>query len=146
MERRRMIYLTSFFKSGELPEGVVPWSAAVYQPKGYKYPKADWTDIRDETGKWTRPREFLAATNPAEAYFEAMLDHYKSRQSSAEEWLWQNSHVDCALCCWCPYDRAAQRQLKEFGSFICHTGPVGEFLYSLGAEVVYDEDRERMYR
>jgi hypothetical protein len=142
-----MIYLTSFFKSDELPEDVQRWSAAVYQPRGYKFPKADWTDIRDETGKWIRPREFLAARNPAEAYFDAMLAHYVRRIDAARSWLGELGLADAALCCWCPYDRAAKRQIEEFGSFICHTGPVGFFLEnSLGVAVRYDDDRERMYR
>lgn len=140
-----MIYLTSFFKTKELPMDVEVWSAAVYQPKGYTFPKADWTDIRDQYGKWIRPREFLDEADPAAAYFAAMCDHYLARVDAAEEWL-ADLNGDAALVCWCPYDRAAKRQLAEFGSFICHTSPLGTFLSeTMGEDVVYDEDRQKMY-
>jgi len=51
---------------------------------------------------------------------------------------------DVALCCWCPYDKAAKRQLADYGSFICHSWPVESFLKELGVEVVRDADREQM--
>lgn len=121
------------------------YSAAVYQPKGYKYPKVAWTDIRDASGKWTRPREFLDHDDPALAYFDAMLAHYDARLDEAREWA-QNAPDKVALCCWCPYDRAAKRQIEEFGSFICHTGPLGLFIEDrLGVTVTYDIDRDKMY-
>ncbi len=53
---------------------------------------------------------------------------------------------DVALCCWCPYNRAAQRQLADYGSFVCHSWPVETFLKELGIEVKRDKDRERMVR
>lgn len=144
------IYITSFFKVKELPEGVVPFSAAVYQPKGYSLPKAEWCDIRDERGQWIRPRNFLSAYNPAQAYWDAMMEHYWARRVDIGNWLEEHHECDVALCCWCPYDRAAKRQLAEFGTFICHTGPVGATLERGwgGVDLVnvfYDKDREAMY-
>lgn len=140
-----MIFITSFFKTKELPEGVVPYSAAVYQPRGYTLEKAGWTDIRID-GKWIRPRLFLSDEDPAAAYWRFMMDMYRSRTDAAHEWLeTHHNYHDCALCCWCPFDRAAKRQLEEHGTFICHTGPLGAFLEELGVEVLYDKDRERMY-
>jgi hypothetical protein len=144
------VYLTSFFESVKLPDSVEVYSAAVYQPSGYKYPKADWTDIRDQTGKWIRPREFLGDDDPAYSYYVAMLEHYRNRRNDAVAWLESVTdpyNTDIALCCWCPYDKAAQRQLREFGTFICHTGPLGEFLAEeLGMDVWYDTDRRMMVR
>lgn len=55
-----------------------------------------------------------------------------------------DQHEDVVLCCWCPYDRAAKRQLEDCGSFVCHSWPVESFLKELGIEVVRDADRERM--
>lgn len=44
--------------------------------------------------------------------------------------------------CWCPVEKAAIRQLKEYGSFICHTSVIGEFLATeFGVPVWYDSDR-----
>jgi hypothetical protein len=46
------------------------------------------------------------------------------------------------LCCWCPYSRPAQRQLERFGSFVCHTGVLGEFLVDkFAVPIQYDQDR-----
>lgn len=138
------VYLTSFFKSHGLPDGVVPYSAAVYQPKGYGYPKVPWTDIRPDGGQWIRPREFLSEANPLDGYRKALLDLYGGRKDEACAWRDSLAH-DVALCCWCPYDRAAQRQLGDFGSFVCHTAVLGEFIYNeLGVAVWEDADRRKM--
>lgn len=137
------VYFTSFFKAKDLPEGVIPYSAAVYQPKGFNFEKVAWTDIRKD-GKWTRPREFLDCPNPLHGYREAMLDLYESRYEEALEWA-NSLREPVALCCWCPYDRAAQRQLKDFGSFVCHTAVLSEFCSErLGLPVWEDSDRRRM--
>lgn len=137
------VYLTSFFKTRELPEGVEVFSGAVYQPKGYTLPKCDFADIRDEHGKWIRPRNFLDAADPAQAYFAAMQTHFAKREREIAYFCAE--HPNVAICCWCPYDRAAKRQLEEFGTFICHTGPLGAVLENFGYDVLYDEDRLKMY-
>lgn len=140
-----MIYLSSFKDSINLPEGVELWSAAVYQPKGYELPKAEWTDIRDKSGMWIRPREFISTDNPPGAYREALYQLYNSRMITALQWYNKVRDRDVALLCWCPYDKAAQRQLEEFGSFICHTAVLGEWLNSTtGAVVWYDSARLQM--
>jgi hypothetical protein len=136
-----MIYLTSFKRSGELPDHVERFSAAVYQPKGFSYRKAEWTDIRNPEGTWTRPREFVNDPNPALAYRNTLLSIYSSRIFAASTWL-SSLEGDAALLCWCPYDRAAVRQLKEWGSFICHTAVLAEFLsVDLKTPVWLDSDR-----
>lgn len=138
------IYLTSFMRSHSLPPGVVPYSAAVYQPKGYSYEKVAWTDIRPAGGQWIRPREFLSEDEPLDGYRQALLSLYGSRKEAAVAWRDSVPH-DVALCCWCPYDRAAQRQLDQFGSFVCHTAVLGEFIYNeLGVAVWEDADRRKM--
>jgi hypothetical protein len=138
-----MILITSFFKAKEAGADEC-WSAAVYQPKGYTFPKAAWADIRDERGNWIRPRNFLDAADPAMAYYQCMCEHFMARSSDIERWVEEREGVP-ALCCWCPFDRAAKRQLEEFGSFICHTGPIATVLEELGYEVGLDKDRENMY-
>lgn len=139
---RPSIYLTSFFKEKELPSDIRRYSAAVFQPKGYNFPKASWTDIRDSAGQWTRPRNFLGGRNPAESYRAALLGIYNGRVDEAREWLASVESRSAALLCWCPYDKAAQRQIEEWGSFICHTAVLGEFLRTeFGVPVWYDADR-----
>jgi len=138
-----MIFITSFFVSKEAEVDEL-WSAAVYQPKGYNFPKAAWADIRDSSGAWIRPRNFLDSSDPAAAYFERMYEHFMARSFDIAEWYSACDGVP-GLCCWCPYDKAARRQLAEFGSFICHTGPIAAVLTDLGYEVVLDKARDNMY-
>lgn len=139
-----MIYLTSFFRVKELPDGVRAYSAAVYQPKGHTLEKVAWTDIRNDRGEWTRPRNFLSSDRPLAEYRESLYAIYYDRIDEARRWLDSLDGQPAALCCWCPFDRAAQRQLREFGSFTCHTAVIGEFLEELGQRVWYDTDRLRM--
>lgn len=144
--------MTSFQRSHGLTMPV--FSAAVYQPKGYELPKADWTDIRRD-GRWIRPRDFVTESgvyvgDPLESYARALFELYDSRIEEAQRWFHevaQDYHTlgGIALACWCPYDRAAQRQLGEHGSFVCHTGPLGSWIESrLGHRVWNDTDRARM--
>lgn len=138
--------MTSFFRSHGLPPGFVPFSAAVYQPKGYSYVKAPWTDIRDANGNWIRPRNFLSAPDPLAAYHRALLDLYATRTGAIQTFLHscEVERISPVFCCWCPKDRAAQRQLQEHGTFVCHTAVVGEVLEQFGVGVWYDDDRRRM--
>jgi hypothetical protein len=137
------IVLTSFKRSGDYsslrghPQGGItrPYSAAVYQPRGFSYPKLDFWDIRDDRGNWTRPREYRGK----------LIDLYASRIEAINDWLHDLDHT-AVLCCWCPYDRAAQRQLRDWGSFVCHTAVMYEVLRGLGVEVLLDPDRDRMVK
>ncbi len=139
-----MIYLTSFYKSKELWDEIEKQSAAVYQPKGFNYPKAECFDIRDSSGRWIRPREFMTEKQPLVMYRKALLKLYKGRAKRILKWL-ADTDFDIALCCWCPYERAAQRQLKEWGSYVCHLSVVGEYLADNTEELVwYDSDRLKM--
>src|SRR3990170_1608521 len=60
---RIMVEFTSFKKSIELPDRVKRYSVAVYQPKGFNYPKLDFFDIR-KNGWWIRPRLYAEDPNP----------------------------------------------------------------------------------
>ena len=143
-------YLTSFKVAYELGfanhEDNEVWSSAVSQPHWYpQRPKAGWMDIRPVAGgTWIRPREFISMDKPLEGYFQALQELYNSRRDEALEWAETRPVPNVVICCWCPYDKAAQRQLAEHGSFVCHTAAVGEFLKGLGFGVVADEDRKKM--
>lgn len=144
MANKLPCYITSFAKSRYLPDNVRKWSAAVYQPEGFDFPKAAWTDIRDAYGNWNRPRDFLNFDEPLVAYREAMLSLYREREDIIEEWLKKRKNP-FALCCWCPYDRAAQRQLRQWGSFVCHTAVIAEILtVDFKWPVWLDNDRLKM--
>lgn len=139
------VYLTSFFKVKQLPSNVEVFSAAVYPPKGYEaLPKADWTDIRDSRRNWIRPRNYINAEWPLAAYRQALWRLYLGRQLEASAWL-SVRQGDVALCCWCPRDRAAQEQLARWGSFVCHTAVLGEFIdKTFHVPVWYDADRLKL--
>jgi len=140
----KAVLMTSFFESTKLGDFDL-YSAAVYQPRGFSYPKIGWTDIREPSGEWIRPRRFVDMPDPALMYWNAMLHHYEARLDEARNWASRNEGL-VVMCCWCPSDRAAKRQLAEHGSFICHTGPLGAFIQDrLGVPVFYDNDRQRMY-
>jgi hypothetical protein len=142
-----MILLTSFRNGEGLVNHMPVWSAAVYQPRGIDFPKAQWADIRDENGVWTRPRNFVDQPRPLVSYKEALWTLYSNREEEIAEWLRENHTDEVAMCCWCPYDRAAQRQLKEWGSFVCHTAVMGLYLENIfEIEVHYDGDRDRMVK
>lgn len=140
----RHVYLTSYLRSHALPEGVTAYSCTVYPPRGYEhYPKIVWTDIRNG-GAWTRPRNFIGLPDPPAAYHDALYALYVTRLDEARAWA-ASLLSDVALCCWCPYDRSAQRQLEDHGSFICHTEVLAEFIErELGLRVWLDFDRRRM--
>jgi hypothetical protein len=149
---RHLILLTSFLKARMLPVAIERLSVAVYQPKGFVYPKLDFFDIRDEAGKWTRPRDFLGENHDASKpdalllrYRAALIDIYTARLPAILQWR-SSLKGDVALCCWCPYDEAAQRQLKDYGSFVCHTSVIGFMLDDGQIEIKYDVDRQKMVR
>lgn len=128
-----MIYLCSFKTYHEakieLPQ-TRAWSAAIYQPKWFHpLPAATCWDIRRK-GKWIRPREFLNKDKPHIAYSDYLDMVYESRKEEIGRWLEHVEREDggAILCCWCPNDKAAQRQLKEFGSFVCHLSVIYRYL------------------
>ena len=140
-----MKYLTSFRMRHELHK-VELYSAAIYQPKGYNYPEADCFKITGKDGRWIRPREFIQYKNPVSAYTDALMRLYDSRSLKISKFLKRSdaANSNIALCCWCPYERAAQRQLKEWGSFICHLSVIGWWLHYRYKKIPVWLDRDRL--
>ena len=146
------VYLTSFKKNHEeQQEGDTPWSIAVYQPKWLPaLPETRVFDIRDD-GAWVRPRDFLTPGHDPtlpdieliKRYRDKLLGMYAERRDEIGDFLRVAGDVVC-LCCWCPYDKAAQRQLHDYGSFVCHSAVVELFLDIAGVEVMRDDDRKDM--
>lgn len=160
------VLLTSFqhwFSSGDTYMHVFDraYSIAVYQPSWFSpLPKLETFDIRREGGAWVRPRDFLKTSQVLvdrsekpdmellQRYHDTLLGMYKKRMddygTSLAGPVWTEKNI--VMCCWCPYDKAAQRQLKDYGSFVCHSWAVETFLKEYGVEVVRDKDREKMVR
>lgn len=140
------VHFTSFQRSHGLTTPVL--SVAMYQPKGYDYPRLDWALIGNPDGSdWIRPRQFIHHDDPLTAYKEALWARYESRISEAREWFayMESTYSSCTMLCWCPHDRAAQRQIGEHGSFVCHTDVLGDWIETkLWRRCWYDSDRRHM--
>lgn len=156
------VLLTSFRRWHEDNDALVDWwhestgwnvlkaySIAVYQPNWYRpLPTLRTFDIRQDS-KWTRPRDFIPEDHEGEPdpellqrYHDALVDLYWSRRNDRALATLFTDTYDVALCCWCPYDTAAKRQLDTFGSFVCHSWPVETVLKRWGVDVRRDEDRD----
>ena len=148
------VYLTSFkryFESKCMPG----YSIAVYQPRWYQQlPKIDMFDIRDATGQWTLPRNFVVVDGSGKqtnsdmdvlrAYHDTLVAMYHERYKVPGSF--PEITKDVAFCCWCPYEKAAKRQLEHYGTFVCHSMAVETFLKEIGINVLRDKDREKMVR
>src|SRR3990170_1746497 len=135
-----MIYLTSFYQYHRSThrDRVPGYSIARWQPKWYQPLPA----LRLFHPGQIRPRDF---GGDLQAYHETLLVIFRQRYTSHDQrkWPWKQNG-DIALCCWCPYAKAATRQIKEFGTFVCHSWPAETFLKELGLEVIRDGDRKGM--
>lgn len=151
------VFLTSFrrWHTNPKPKGWFGYSIAVYQPKWFpQLPKIQGFDIRDDGGRWIRPRDFIPPDHDASlpsrdilyGYREALIDLYNSRYESLMDELDLIRRMDVvpALCCWCPYDTAAKRQIEDYGSYICHSAAVEVWLRQRGIKVIRDKDRQNM--
>lgn len=139
------VLLTSYREAaafdGDARIGV--YSAANWQPRGLTYPNADWAIPRTSDGK----RIYISTYGGPSNYWPAMVDFFEAQSHTIAEWLNDLDTEYFVLACWCPYTRKAGEQLRDHGSFVCHTGPLGEVLSTFpGLEVVLDTDRlERMW-
>ncbi len=141
------IHITSFQRSHGLRMPVL--SVAMYTPKGYEHiARLDWALIGKPDGTdWIRPRQFIGADDPLPQYRAALWRRYDERIHVARSWgdYIGDDYNAVAFCCWCPHDRAAQRQMGEHGSFVCHTDVLGEWIEArLGARVWFDSERRHM--
>jgi len=151
------IHLTSFKRYHDDKWTMPGVSIAVYQPKWYpQLPKIDYFDIRNEKGSWIRPRDFVPPNHDrtkfdfsiVEAYATELIHQYHLRYTDIWDWLKENQlfqRSDIALCCWCPHDKAAGRQIKDFGTYVCHSAVVEKFLNDhFDVDVIRDKERGNM--
>jgi hypothetical protein len=130
------------------------FSIAVYQPKWFpKLPDLNLFKITTTEGKWVRPRDFLTEGHDATQPDPGLLKKYHDTLKGMYEERWDKKYQrllalyeELALCCWCPYDHAAKRQLNDYGSFVCHSWPAGTFLSERGYRVFRDKDRAKMVK
>jgi len=147
------VRLTSFRMHHEGNQDRRGASIAVYQPKWYpQLPVIEGFDIR-HNGQWTRPRDFMPEDHDAtvpdpgllEMYHDTLLGMYARRYEQIGAWLGTH-YGEWDFCCWCPYDKAAKRQLHDYGSFVCHSWAVESYLHVYGIPVERDGDRQQMVR
>ena len=141
-----MIILTSFKRSKEIMKqlninrGNI-YSVARWQPKGYNYKELPFLSATDKNGSKLLLRNF---ENPVEDYANALREGYKARWEEIKRWLDSlDNDKDIILTCWCPYSTQTQKQIKEYGTFCCHTGLIGKMINKNRPDitVVLDEDR-----
>lgn len=80
-----MIFLSSFIGQKKVDQKIPRWSAAVYQPSGYNFPKAWCWEIKDKLGCWIRPRNFLNFARPELAYRDSLFGEYLSRERQIKD-------------------------------------------------------------
>lgn len=140
------ILMTSFWKARrfESDPRVQILSCARWQPRGFNYTELVGSAPLDGDGEAILVRHF----DTPEMYWNGLRDMYAEWLDEDEEAAGTLALTDyVVLACWCPRTRKAREQLDRYGSFICHTGPLGEALTEAGYDVVFDEDRkERMWR
>lgn len=136
-----MVTLTSFAKSGQFRGK--KYSVSRWQPKGFQYPVLDFLSAVDAAGKPLKLQKF---SDPLTDYKKAFIDGIKARWDRVYPWLkGLRPSEDVVLCCWCPYSATSQKQIKEFGTFACHTGLIGQLIQKFRPDikVVLDNDREK---
>lgn len=154
MIKRPPIILTSFQQRHLMKDILKQWqpkwkaySIAVYQPQWFDtLPKCSAFNILDKNNIWIRPRNYEKFRKPLVQYGQDLYELYHTRRARIERWLTLiQKYERVYLCCWCPYDRAAQRQIKQHGTFVCHSAAVEWFLReNFGIVCIRDNDRDKM--
>lgn len=137
-----MVILTSFKQSVKYPGE--KYSIARIQPKGFNYKELKFLAAIDEKGKKLQMENIQDDT--LNVYKEALRRGLKKRWHLVNAWLNSLSHdKDIVLCCWCPYSESSSKQMKEYGTFACHSGLIGQMIRKNrpDIQVVLDEDRQK---
>jgi hypothetical protein len=135
-----MIVLTSFRKAKHY-QGQ-KFSIARFQPAGFAYPELDFLAATDEHGDKLLLSQF---NNPLPDYEQALAKGYKQRWAKIKAWLESLTEKETiVLCCWCPYSQSTKNQIRDFGSFCCHSGIIGQMVnkYRPDISILMDEDRK----
>lgn len=138
--RKNMIIFTSF-KNSHLYAGE-KFSVARYQPKRFYYTELSFLAAEDENGHRIKLRN---TEDSIAQYKKAFRRGCKVRWTEIDEWLKSLDEAsDYVLCCWCPYSQSSDKQLKETGSFACHTGLVAQLIkkHRPDIKILLDDDRE----
>lgn len=134
------VVLTSFKMSKKFSGE--KFSISRFQPKGFSFPELKFLAAIDKEGRRMALRNYI---DPVAGYAQALRDAFKCRWGAIKKWLDSlTPDVDIVLCCWCPYSDATAEQMKEFGTFACHSGLIGLMIakHRPDIQIVLDRDRE----
>ena len=137
------LILTSFKESKRildiLPESEI-YSVSRYQPSKYHYETLEFLGAYDKDKQKLSLREL-----GIDGYKRKLYAYYVSRWDEIYQWMFylhNDKHV--ILCCWCPYSTSTKNQVKEYGTFVCHTGLIGkmvEWFRKGDIDILMDNDR-----
>lgn len=140
-KEKNMIIFTSFKKSYQYAGQ--KFSVARYQPKGFHFTELSFFAAEDENGDRIKLGN---SDNSIAEYKKAFRKGCKARWAEIEIWLKAlKPEDDLVLCCWCPYSKGSEKQLKDTGVFACHTGLIAQMIkkHRPDIRVALDEDREK---
>jgi len=141
-----MIILTSFENSKKLLKkqvfenvNVNTYSVSRKQPTGFSYIDLPFFAARDIHGNKLR------LINGIEEYRRKLLEFYDTvYQSHIVPWVLDLRPGDIdIICCWCPYSESTKRQIRQYGSFVCHTGIIGSIVNDVNPEIEVYMDLDR---
>ena len=136
------VLLTSFVFAKTLKCGN-KFSVARTKPAwAKKYKELDFLAPIDKNGKAIRLSNY--PHNPTGGYAMVLKETYISRWTEISEWL-ESLKVDeqYVLCCWCPHSKSTKEQIKEFGSFACHTLLIAKLIRKNRPDLIVKLDDER---
>lgn len=135
-----MLVLTSFKKAKNY--NGQKFSIARFQPSGFAFAELSFLAATDKDGNKLLLRDFRS---PMEGYEKALFEGYATRWDKIKTWLDSlQEDKTVVLCCWCPYSESTKNQIREFGTFCCHSGLIGKLVnrYRPDISVVLDSDRK----
>jgi hypothetical protein len=119
------VLITSFFNARKY-ELENKFGVACWKPDWCKHNDLEFLFPKDKNLNRLRLRNFNGSIL---AYVDSLREGYESRWNEIEQWLESlKKDQQYILCCWCPNSSTAKEQIKEFGTFFCHTALIGKMI------------------
>jgi hypothetical protein len=134
------VLITSFYGARKF-EIDTKFGVACWKPEWCTYRDLEFLFPRDINGNRLRLRNFDGSVDK---YVDALREGYASRWDEIEKWLEQlkkdEQHI---ICCWCPHSSTSKEQLKNFGTFFCHSVLIGKMVRTHRPDLVVKLDFAR---
>lgn len=119
------VLITSFYGARKF-EIDNKFGVACWKPEWCTYRDLEFLFPRDKYGNRLRLRNFNGSVN---RYIDELREGYSFRWEKIETWLESLKREEQnIICCWCPHSSSSKEQLKEFGTFFCHTVLIGKMI------------------